>query len=172
MSLSRLKNRLLARLATRYPVLAQRFIDAYQPWETEGEIPWTQVVKPLREARLALVTTAGIHHAGQPPFNMSDKDGDPGFRELDGATLFDAFRITHDYYDHSDADRDPNVVLPLVPLQELVAEGVLGGLAETHYGFMGHIDGRHILTLIEVQAQEVARRLKQDRVDLVLLAPA
>ena len=172
MSLSRLKNRLLARLATRYPVLAQRFIDAYKPWETEGEIPWTPAVTPLREAKLAVVTTAGIHHTGQPPFNMSDKDGDPSFRELDGGTLFNDFRITHDYYDHSDADRDPNVVLPLAPLQELVAEGVLGGLAKNHFAFMGHIDGRHILTLSEEQAQEVARRLTQESVDLVLLAPA
>lgn len=172
MSYSRLKNRFLAKLATRYPALAQRFIDAYKPWETEGEIPWKRPQLPLREAKLALVTTAGIHHADHVPFDMADTDGDPDFRVLDSASLFDDFQITHDYYDHSDADRDPNIIFPLQPLQEMVAEGVVGSLAETHYAFMGHIDGRHIRTLIEEKAREVARRLKQDRVDLVLLTPA
>ncbi len=172
MSFARLKNRLLARLATRYPALAQRFIDGYKPWETEGVIPFVRPILPLRQAKLAVVTTSGIHHVSQPPFDMLDKDGDPSFRELDGATLFDAFTITHDYYDHTDADRDPNIILPLGPLQQLVDEGPLGELAPTHYAFMGHIDGRHILTLIEQQAQEIVKRLKQHRVDLVLLTPA
>ena len=172
MSFSRLKNRFLARLATRFPALGQRFIDAYKPWETEGKIPFARLQKPLRQAKSAMVTTSGIHHAGQPPFDMLDKDGDPSFRELAGATLFDDFKITHDYYDHSDADRDPNIILPLEPLQQLVAEGLLGELAPTHYAFMGHIDGRHILTLIEEQAQEIVKRLKQNLVDLVLLTPA
>jgi hypothetical protein len=36
---------------------------------------------------------------------------------------------------------------------------------------MGHITGRHILTLISSTASEVARRLKEDNVDAVLLTP-
>jgi hypothetical protein len=36
---------------------------------------------------------------------------------------------------------------------------------------MGHITGRHILTLINSTAPEVARRLKEDNVDVVLLTP-
>jgi D-proline reductase (dithiol) PrdB len=172
MSFSRLKNRFLARLATRYPALAQCFTAAYQPRETAGEIPWTWPPKPLHQAKLAIVTTSGIHHASQPPFDMLDKDGDPSFRVIAREHLFDDFQITHDYYDHRDAKRDPNIIFPLEPLQQLVTEGVLGELAQTHYSFMGHIDGRHILTLIEKTALEVARRLRQDRVDLVLLTPA
>jgi len=62
--------------------------------------------------------------------------------------------------------------LPLDRLRELVNEGLLGGLAKTHYGFMGHIDGPHIITLVEKTAREVAQRLKADQVDLVLLTPA
>ncbi len=172
MLFSRLKTRFFARLATRYPALGQRFIAAYKPWETEGEIPWSQPQKPLHEAKLAIVTTSGIHHADQPAFDMDDKDGDPSFRVLDSSNLFDDFKISHDYYDHSDAERDPNIIVPLDPLREFVAEGILGELANTHYAFMGHIDGRHILTLIEEKAQAVARRLKRDQVDLVLLTPA
>lgn len=172
LSLSRAKNRLLAWLTTRYPQLAKRFINAYQAQQSAGDIPWTPPAKPLAKARLALVTTAGIHHREQKPFDMQDPDGDPSFRELDGASLFDDFRITHDYYDHSDARKDPNIVFPLDRLRELIDAGLIGSLASTHYGFMGHIDGRHIATLVKKSAREVAERLKQSGVDLVLLTPA
>ena len=169
---ARWKNQLLARLATRFPRLARRFVAAYRPQESSGAIPWTRPARPLREARLAIVTTAGIHHRSQAPFDMSDRDGDPSFRILDGETLFDDFEITHDYYDHSDARKDPNIIFPLARLRELVREGVVGSLATSHYAFMGHIDGRHITTLVQKSAVEVAQRLLDDRVDLVLLTPA
>ncbi|MCL1477028.1 MAG: glycine/betaine/sarcosine/D-proline family reductase selenoprotein B [Marinobacter sp.] len=168
----RLKNQFLARLATRFPGLAQRFIDGYQPQETEGEIPWVKPGKPLRQSKLALVTTSGIHHQSQSPFDMNDKDGDPSYRVIDGENLFADFQITHDYYDHTDARKDPNIIFPLDRLRELVSERVLGSLAQTHYSFMGHIDGRHIVTLVEKSAREVARKLKAEGVDLVLLTPA
>ena len=172
MNLTRIKNRTLTRLGAVVPGLAQRFIDAYQPRESSGDIPWTKPVKPLRLAKLALVTTSGIHHQKQQPFDMNDSDGDPSFRALNGEELFDDFQITHDYYDHTDARKDPNIIFPLGPLRELVREGVLGSLAQTHYAFMGHIDGRHITTLVEKTAREVAAKLKKDQVDLVLLTPA
>jgi len=170
--LSRSKNRLLAKLGARYPIFAQRLIDAYQPQVVVDAIPWTRPARQLCEAKLALVTTAGIHHPDQPPFDMRDQQGDPSFRVLDSETLFDDFLITHDYYDHRDARKDPNIILPLDRLRELGNEGLLGELAKTHYGFMGHIDGPHISTLVEKTAREVAQRLKADQVDLVLLTPA
>jgi D-proline reductase (dithiol) PrdB len=80
--------------------------------------------------------------------------------------------ITHKYYDHSAADRDINVVLPLDRMREFVAEKRIGRLAPFVYGFMGHIDGPHLETLMERTAPAVAQRLKADRVDAVLLTPA
>ena len=168
----RMKNQFLSRLAARFPVLAQRFVDGYQPQEVEGEIPWVKPGKPLWQAKVALVTTSGIHHREQAPFDMGDKDGDPSYRALDGEKLFDDFQITHDYYDHTDARKDPNIIFPLDRLRDLVNEGVIGSLAQTHYSFMGHIDGRHIVTLVEKTAREIAGKLKDDQVDLVLLTPA
>ncbi len=170
--LIRLKNRALAHLTTRFPALAQRFIDAYQVQESSGEIPWTKPVKPLNQAKLALVTTSGIHHQDQRQFDMSDSNGDPSYREIDGDRIFDDFKITHDYYDHSNARKDPNIIFPLERIRELVNEGIVGSLAKKHYAFMGHIDGPHISTLIKKTAREVAQKLRQDQVDLVLLTPA
>lgn len=103
---------------------------------------------------------------------MDDPDGDPSFRAIPSTVLRADLTITHKYYDHSAADRDINVVLPLDRARELAAEGRIGGLAPFVYGLMGHIDGPHLKTLMEVTAPEVARRLKHDRADAVVITPA
>jgi D-proline reductase (dithiol) PrdB len=103
---------------------------------------------------------------------MDDPDGDPSFRAIPSTSLRADLTITHKYYDHSAADRDINVVLPLDRARALAAEGRIGGLAPFVYGLMGHIDGRHLKTLVEVTAPEVARCLKHDRADAVVLTPA
>lgn len=167
----RLKNRLIAKLVTRFVGLAHRFTDAYTPRKSHGDIPWKLLAKQIRHCKIAVVTTAGIHHRSQRPFDMHDPDGDPSWRKLDGDSLFSDFMITHDYYDHKDAEQDPNIILPIHRLQEFAAEGRIGSLARFHYSFMGHIDGRHIATLINETSREVALRLRDDDVDLVLLTP-
>ena len=79
--------------------------------------------------------------------------------------------ITHDYYDHTDAEKDLNIVFPIERLREFASEGIISKAADTHYSFMGHIMGPHIYTLMEVNAPEVAARLKKQKVDYVLLTP-
>ncbi len=169
---SRLKNQLIAKVITRFPSLAQRFISAYEPWESGEPTPWVPVTKPLRECKVAVVTTSGVHHGNQEPFDMQDSDGDPSYRTIESSTIGNDFKITHDYYDHSDAEKDLNIILPLERLQELQHEGIIGELAKSHYSFMGHIDGRHIATLIGSSARDVIKKLRQDAVDVVLLTPA
>lgn len=171
MKTRRLKNRIIAKLITRFPSLSGIFTDLYVPWES-GDIPWTSIKKVMNKSRIAIVTTAGIHHKDQKPFNMLDPEGDPTFREIDIRRPLSEIMITHDYYDHTDADKDVNIVFPIERLREFQAEGLIGGLADIHYGFMGHIDGRHIHTLVTTSAPEVAAKLKSAHVDIVLLTPA
>jgi D-proline reductase (dithiol) PrdB len=64
------------------------------------------------------------------------------------------------------------VVLPLDRLRELNAEGLIGGISPFVYGFMGHIDGPHVQTLIHETAPDVARRLNGDGAEAVFLTPA
>jgi len=169
--MGRLKNRLMARLLTRFPRLFERSVEGVAPAVRVEGVPWTPVTRPLGESAVAMVTTAGVHLRGQPPFDMEDPDGDPTFRELPSDADRGEYVITHDYYDHSDADRDINVVFPIDRLNELAAEGVIGGLAPMNYGLMGHIDGPHIKTLMEETAPEIARRLADEGADVVLLTP-
>ena len=170
MSLTRLKNRTISKFTTRIPVIAKISTDAFTPIETQG-IPWTPVKKPLTESRVALITTAGVHHKDHAPFNMEDRDGDPTFRNINPKRSYYDLMITHDYYDHSNADKDMNIVFPLQRLIELQREGLIGECASNHYGFMGHILGRHIHTLLHESAPAVANRLLKDNVDLVFLTP-
>ncbi len=166
----RLKNRVLARLFTTFPSLAARWGEGLSL--DQGEIPWTAPRKPLREAVLALVTTGGVHLQSQPPFDMSDPNGDPTFREVPADTPAELLAITHDYYDHRDADRDLELVFPVRSLRELLARGALGTLHPVTFALMGHIDGPHLATLRERTAPEIARRLAAAGVDYTLLVPA
>jgi D-proline reductase (dithiol) PrdB len=166
----RWKNRLIARIITRFPSLSRRVVEAYSPRESK-DIPWVPVTKPLYACTLALVTTAGVHRRDQQPYDMNDRDGDPTFREIPVDTPPDELMITHDYYDHTDADRDINIVFPLERIEEFASEGIIGGVARAHYALMGHITGRHLFTLMQVSAPEVASRLKDQGADIVLLTP-
>jgi D-proline reductase (dithiol) PrdB len=171
MNLRRLQNRFFALLFSRFPGLTTRWLKG-QRLDDYGVPPWTHLRKPLSSCIVALVTTAGVHLKDDKPFDMEDKEGDPTYRIIPHGTPGDRLCITHDYYDHRDADKDVNIVLPMDRLQELASEGVISGVAPFHYSFMGHIDGRHLPHLLAVTAPEVAQRLKREQVDAALLTPA
>ena len=141
-------------------------------YETNGEIPWAPLEKELRNCKLAIVSKCGVHHIDQETFDMNDPDGDPSFRAIDPTKPLRDLKITHDYYDHSDADKDINIVFPVERLKEFETQGLIGKLASTHFGFMGHIAGGCIFTLINKSAPAVANMLKADDVDVVFLTPA
>ncbi len=170
MSLARLKNRLLARAFTVFPSLAERWGRGLAA--DRGAIPWDSPRKPLREATLALVTTGGVHLKTQPPFDMTDPNGDPSFRELPVDTPQASLVITHVYYDHRDAEEDLNLIFPVERLRELVERGALGALNPLAFGLMGHIDGPHLGTLRKETAPAIARKLADAKVDYALLVPA
>ena len=138
---------------------------------TSDDVPFTRLRKPLHACRIALITTGGVHLRTQQPFDMGDSRGDPSFRAIPADTPAEQLTITHDYYDHRDAERDLNILFPLALGRELVARGALGSLG-TGYSFMGHIEPPHVETLLRRTAPEVARRLRQEQIDAVLLTPA
>jgi D-proline reductase (dithiol) PrdB len=163
MMLKRFLNKGMARLMAYSPVFSKILVASFKPMETDS-VPWTPVTRTLEESTIALVTTAGVHHQHQPPFDMADSEGDPSFRIIDALTIAEDYTITHDYFDHRDADRDLNVVFPITRLAEMRDAGLIRAIADRHYSFMGHIDGSHVKTLINRSAPRVARMLKRDRV--------
>lgn len=131
-------------------------------------VPFTPLERELSRVTVALVTAGGVHRKDQPAFNIADELGDLTFRIIgpdDGAP---ELMVTHHHYDHSDADRDINVVLPIDPLRELVSEGFVGASARQHIGFMGY--SMRLKLMYEETAPRIAEEIdKNSRADVVVL---
>jgi D-proline reductase (dithiol) PrdB len=132
---------------------------------TAGAIPWCPLQRPLQEATVALVSTAGVHLRGDRPFELAS---DPTFRLIPGSAQPGELAISHEAYDRTDALRDVNLVFPVQRLREMQAEGAIGRVADRHYGF-GLV--RRVADLVG-PGREVGRLLQRDHVDLALLVPA
>ncbi len=134
-------------------------------------LPRATLRRPLREARVALVTTAGLITPEQPGFDHSIKMGDTSFREIPNTIETQTLLESHRSYsfDHSGIATDNNLAFPLDRFRELEAQGVIGQLNHRHFSFMGSIVGPR--KLIEETAPQVARQLREDQVDAVLLTP-
>jgi D-proline reductase (dithiol) PrdB len=102
---------------------------------------------------------------------MADPRGAPSHPVISPETSPTRLAITHDYYDHDDAERDLNILFPIALFRELAEPDRIGVLGIC-YNFMGHIEPPHIATLLRVTAPQVASKLKQEQVDAVLLTPA
>jgi len=126
-------------------------------------IPYTPYRKELSEATLAIVSMAGIYLSSQEPFNLAD---DTSYRVIPGDARMGDLRIAHEHYDHTDADRDPNIMFPLERARELAAEGFIAGVNDKHYSFGYAQDLRAIYDRV---APEVAEALYQSSTDIVLL---
>ena len=135
-------------------------------------VPWTKLNKPLSECKIALFTTGGIHLKSDNEFDLIDPHGDSSFRRIPYDVASEELNITHKYYDHRDADLDPNLILPFEVLLELQTEGIVGPSNKFHYSFMGHIEEPHLTTLIQSSAVDAAKEIKQQNVDIALFVPA
>lgn len=165
------KDRIIAKIVSRHPWIFQRWVKQ-STFVHFTDIPWTLLTRKIKESRLALVTTGGVQLKSQPPFAMLDADGDPTFREIPSAASADELIIIHNYYDHTDADRDINIIFPIERVKELNDSREIGSVNHRHFSFMGHIRNRYIPILLNETAPQVADMLKQDGVDLVILTPA
>jgi D-proline reductase (dithiol) PrdB len=132
-----------------------------------GDIPITPFEKETSDSIIALVTTAGVHLKTQEVFNVVD--GDPTVRFIPSTSVEDDLMISHEHFDRSDADRDVNCVFPLTRLKELAEEGVIGGVAPTHFGLMGYIPDTE--PLIKETIPKMVQQLITDQVDAVILNP-
>ena len=123
-------------------------------------LPGRPSPSPLAQARIAVLTTGGIHTCDQEPFNV---DGDWSYREIPLDTPLEDFRVAHTHYDTNGVAEDVDAVFAIHRLQELADEGIVGEAHSPTYSFMGYI--YDVAGLIEVSAPEVAQRLKDEEVD-------
>lgn len=152
------------------PLSARLFLKAY-PWRRIDPVPWAPLARPLRESRVALVSTAGLVLPHQEPFDDDVRGGDSSFREIPSdantSSLIDTHRSTS--YDHSGVHADANLAFPIDRIRELSADGTIGAVNHRHFSLMGSITAPG--QLMTRSAKTVADALAADAVDAVLLVP-
>ena len=120
---------------------------------------------PLREARVAIVSTAGLHRRTDTVFSAGASD----YRLIPGDVDSTELVMSHVSvnFDRSGFQQDVNVVFPLPLLHELAGAGEIGSVARWHYSFMGATDPSRM----EETGREVGRLLRDDGVTGALLVP-
>ncbi|MBI37755.1 MAG: selenoprotein B glycine/betaine/sarcosine/D-proline reductase [Alphaproteobacteria bacterium] len=126
--------------------------------------PWTDL-KSLKESRVALISTAGLHRSEDSPFVAGAGD----YRIIPDEWDMDDLVMSHlsTNFDRTGFFQDLNTVFPIDRLHELAEEGAIGSVASRHYSFMGATPPH----LMETVARDLAGLLKEDRVNAVLLVP-
>ena len=144
----------------------QRKSSLAHPCLLNDSAPFTRLGRPLSQARLALVTTAGIHLRGDPPFT----GGDQSFRVIHADTRPSDIVQSHASigFDRTAFQRDVNVVFPMDRVREFVAHGEIGSLSRNYFSFMGAQRPPYD-RLLQETGPDVARRLRADGVEVVFL---
>ena len=126
--------------------------------------PWANA-PDLRQARVALVSTAGLHRRSEAKFVGGAAD----YRVIPGGIDPGELMMSHVSinFDRTGFQQDVNVVFPLDLLRQMQTQGEIGSLASWHYSFMGATDPSRLTET----GPQVGRLLKEDGVDAVLLVP-
>ena len=149
----------------------QRRTLEFFPCLEHDDTPWVAPDKPLSQCKVALVTSAGLHLRGDQPFTRDTPGGESTYRVIPSDcnpvdVVQSHFSIG---FDHTGIYRDINVTFPVDRLRELEKSGEIGSLSTDFYSFMGAL--RDASTVINETGPEVARLLKAEAVDIVLLTP-
>jgi D-proline reductase (dithiol) PrdB len=155
--------------------LTHRMLRTWVAMEHPRPIPWTPLDKPLRECKVALLSSAGIALKSDRPFDQEGERrnpwwGDPSYRILPRNTSTADVGLYHLHIDPRPAQQDLNCLFPLTRLLELEQAGEIGASAERHYSIMGYILKPERLLHETVPA--IIRDLRAEHADVVVLVPA
>ena len=137
---------------------------AQMPMPEFESTPWAEA-PALKDARVAIISTAGLHRRSDPKF----KGGTTDYRIIPGDVDYADLMMSHVSvnFDRSGFQQDVNIAFPLEHLRGLAAAGEIASVAQWHYSFMGATDP---VRFEDVGAQ-VAGLLKGDGVNVALLVP-
>jgi hypothetical protein len=118
--------------------VTKQVIKAWIRREPVRDIPWTTLSKPLTQAKVALLSSAGLGRPGGGGFDQEGERrnpwwGDPRILPLPSTTGTGDVEVQHLHVHPKPPSKDLDCVLPLRRLEELVAAGSVGAMAETHY---------------------------------------
>ena len=119
---------------------------------------------PIQNRKVALVSTAGLMHRGDPAFSMDSID----YRIIDSQDERDLV-MSHVSvnFDRTGFAWDCNVVFPIDRLREKVVAKEIGELSRYHYSFMGAISPEKL----RPAAEQLSKNLLAEKIDAVILVP-
>ena len=121
--------------------------------------------QPLSQARVAIVTSASLHHEDQDDFAPSDTS----YRVLQRHRRDIVVGHWSPNFDAAGVAADLNVVFPIDRLEEMAAEGVIGSVSDLHLAYAGN---QFDLARIRMDGGPAgAAFLASQEVDVVLLTP-
>jgi betaine reductase len=151
---------------------------AGRPVATELPLPRFEKISPappledLRGATLILVTEGGVIPTGNPDgieMSMATKWGKYSMAGLERMTP-DRFTAAHGGYDNQYAKADPNVLIPLDVLRELVAEKKIAAVGEVFYTTAGNATSVENAGRFGKEIARDIRKHHQEKVGVVLTA--
>jgi D-proline reductase (dithiol) PrdB len=126
----------------------------------------TPLHKPLAECKVMIVTSAGVHLKGTPPFHHPN---DMTYRGIPQSTPMGELEPSHPTPVRRPGQADINVVFPYQRLAELTAEGFIGGVTSDHLSMLGSI--KKLRELVTEMAPRMAADAKAAGADLALHVP-
>jgi D-proline reductase (dithiol) PrdB len=138
---------------------------------------WAPFGKRLAEAKIALLTSAGLYvKATQPPFDGEREKreptwGDPSWRAIPADVTTAGFGMMHLHLNTADVLADHDIALPTTRLAELVQGGMVGASTSRHFSVMGFQQAGLEAWRSET-APAIAAALREEGADGVVLAPA
>ncbi len=163
-----------------YRFLPRSFRPLYEgkgPFPGEDAPVWAPFQKRLQASRIALLSSAGLYlKASQPSFDLArEKDnpewGDPSWRSIPAGATASEIGVAHLHINDEDILADPEIALPAHLLEQLAAEGVVGGATADHLSVMGYQDRSLEGWRLETMPALVAM-LRDRQADGLILAPA
>ncbi len=152
-------------------------------WQQTGEIDWKLYNRPknnplpttpgvdLSQSRLLFISTAGDYlRAAQEPFDAQNPLGDYSIRVFPADTPFAALAYAHDHYDHTAVNTDPQVLLPLKYLSDMVDAGSIGELAPLAISFMGYQPD--LIRVVDELIPPILSVAREHQVQAALLVPS
>ena len=138
------------------------------PVPKKDVVPIASPIKDLKSAKIALMTTGGIVPVDNPDRIQSASATRWGKYDISNMDALKGgeFKTIHAGFDPAAANADPNVIMPIDAMKDLLKEGVYGSLHNYFYSTVGTGTTQ---AEAERMAREILEFLKEDKVDGVIM---
>lgn len=151
--------------------------------DKHGKLDWSRYTYPqntmaphsrgisLAKSRLMLITTTGAYYPSlHDPFEQGHPLGDYSIRVIPTAAPLENLAFANPHFDHQFVQEDPQVLLPVQHLRELVSARLLGSLAPVFVSFNGYQP--HAIRVVKELIPSILSVAQEYQANTALIVPA